>query len=926
MNTSDSQTNLEKSAESIKNALIAKGKTLSNNNSQALKGMVEDNAFTAVQDLVSSTVRDDGDINYGIFMDADLLAWVHATPENPEGTVTPGQELTDEVSEWAASLENQDFKTVPKEDGNDIYEFASPVIVDDEILGVIRYGISTKSMRESLSKAEAASKLSLQKTLGILLAAVIGALVVGVLSTRNVAHRITTPLKSLQSSAGTIASGNYDDAVTVSTNDEIGVLADNFEQMRSTIKKKMADLAKLNSSGEILASLTDQAKALEVVLHTMHEQIGVSHGSVYLMNDDNEMEVKAFFPPKKIAQDSKPKKFAAGEGILGRAAKEKEVIFIPNTKEEQSFEHNEHDQARALLCVPLMDKDIVIGVMNLSGSIDEVRFEESDNEFVSSIARLLVITIKNIRMREVIEEQNRTLEQKVEARTAELAEKTNDISSMLMNMHQGLFTIMEGGIIHHEYAVYLEKIFETQHIASRNFMDLLFTDTDIGSNGQDQVKTAIEALIGSDEMMYDFNSHLLITEVSKTMEDGRVKILDFDWDPIILDGDIDKIMVTVRDVTELKALQKEAEAQKRDLEIIGQILAVGQEKMAEFLSSGFNFINECRDLITNTAEKDLDVIATLFRNMHTIKGNARTYNFAYITNSVHEVETTYDELRKQEDKEWQQEQLLEELLTAEKDIEYYRDVAREKLGYDESGGGSVLDSEQVKNILEKIKALDTQALDAPVKEVVDKTYQLFISGDAKPIGNVIDGVIQSVDSLAKELEKTPPKVNISDAGLLIKKDFYNMMNNIFMHVFRNAMDHGIESNNERKEKGKPEQGSIFLETELNSSMATFKIYDDGRGLAISKLFSKAVNDGLYEEGNKPADLEIANLIFASGFSTAEEVTEVSGRGVGMDAVRQFLIEEGGNIEVCLEDDKEGSDFRAFSTKISLPDKFYLLSN
>ena len=99
-----------------------------------------------------------------------------------------------------------------------------------------------------------------------------------------------------------------------------------------------------------------------------------------------------------------------------------------------------------------------------------------------------------------------------------------------------------------------------------------------------------------------------------------------------------------------------------------------------------------------------------------------------------------------------------------------------------------------------------------------------------------------------------------------------------------------------------------------------KVQDDGRGLAINKLFGKALNDGLYEEGQRPDDIEIANLIFASGFSTADEVTDVSGRGVGMDAVKQFLLKDGGGIEICLEDDCDKADFRAFSTKISLPEK------
>jgi putative methionine-R-sulfoxide reductase with GAF domain/signal transduction histidine kinase len=921
MNTTDSKDNLAKSEESIRNSLIAKGKTLSNNNSQALKGMVEDNAFSAVQDLVSSTVRDDDDISYGVFMDIDKLPWVYATAENPEGKVSPGEELDDEASNWSVELTGQDFK-IFSNGGDDTYEFASPVIVEEEVLGIIRYGISTKSMRKSLADATILSEASLKNTLMILLGTIIATMLLGVFSTQKVAHAITLPLNLLQSAAGTIAGGNYDDEVTVKTNDEIGVLADNFEQMRVTIKKKMADLAKLNSTGEILASLLDQSKALEVVLQTMHEQIGVGLGSVYLMNDQEELEVKAFFPPKIISEGYKAKKFSAGQGILGRAAQSKKVIFVPNTHDDDSFDTKE-GHAKSLLCVPLMDKDIVIGVMNLSGEVGEVRFEESDGEFMSSVARLLVITIKNIRMREVIEEQNRTLEQKVEERTVALAAKTNDISSMLMNMHQGLFTVMEGGIIHHEYAAYLEKIFETEQIANRNVMDLLFAGSDLGSNALDQVKTALDALIGSDEMMFDFNSHLLVTEVSITMNDGSTKILEFDWDPIVLDDEINKIMVTVRDVTELKALQKEAESQKKELEIIGQILNVGPEKMAEFVNTSFEFIAECRELIQTTDEKDLDVIATLFRNMHTIKGNARTYAFDYITDSVHEVESTYDELRKQQEKVWDSKDLLAELVLAENDIKHYQMVAQEKLGYELEGGGGQFDSKHIERILNKIKSLDVGSLADEVKDVVQDTYQLFISDEAKPISVVIEGVVDSVTSLAKQLDKIPPKIDIDDGGILIKKNSYNMMNNIFMHVFRNAIDHGLESEDERKGKGKNIQGSIRLDTSVKNGMAIIKVQDDGRGLAINKLFGKALNDGLYEDGQRPDDIEIANLIFASGFSTADEVTDVSGRGVGMDAVKQFLLKDGGGIEICLEDDCDKADFRAFSTKISLPEKFFL---
>ena len=113
-----------------------------------------------------------------------------------------------------------------------------------------------------------------------------------------------------------------------------------------------------------------------------------------------------------------------------------------------------------------------------------------------------------------------------------------------------------------------------------------------------------------------------------------------------------------------------------------------------------------------------------------------------------------------------------------------------------------------------------------------------------------------------------------------------------MHVFRNAMDHGIEGKEERAEKGKPESGTIALTVNRDEGFANLDVKDDGRGIAITKIYEMAVEKGIYSADEpKPSASEIANLIFSSGFSTAEEVTDVSGRGVGMDAVKGFLENE-----------------------------------
>lgn len=703
--------------------------------------------------------------------------------------------------------------------------------------------------------------------------------------------------------------------------------AQNFNSMRMAIQKKMIDLAKLNKIGGTLAASQSQNSALEEVLQSMHEKIGVAQGSVYLMNDSNKLEVKAHFPPKAIDPDARPAQFKMGEGVLGRAAESKKVIFVPNTAKDSSFVSNENDTPKALLCVPLIDKDMLVGVINLSGDVKSVSFADSDYEFVSSVARSLVTTIKNIRMREVIEEQNRNLEAKVEERTAELRQKNNDIANMMANMHQGLFTITPGGLIHKEYASYLEEIFETDRIADRNFSDLLFSNTTTGSDAVDQNITAVDAIVGEDEMMFDFNSHCLLSEMTVAFGEGREKILEMDWDPIISeDGEVDKLMVTVRDVTELKALEAEAEEQKKELEIIGEILAVDARKFSDFLDTSKAFIGGCRSIIEATPDKNLDVIAELFRNMHTVKGNARTYGLNNVTNIVHEVESTYDALRKEEDKVWHPEELLEELSEAEVIVDRYAHMFTEKLGRDSNTAieHSVnLDPQRVENWLAKIKTLAGADLNSDVKDAMAEAYNMIVSIGAKPLDEVLDSVCESASSLADQLGKAKPEIDIDNGSIFIESEAHSVLNNIFMHVFRNAMDHGIESAEERGDKGKPAAGRISLDTTLHGDHAELAVRDDGRGIAITKIYEMAVDKGIYSADEpRPPAKDIANLIFSSGFSTAEAVTDVSGRGVGMDAVKGFLENEGGSIDVVLDDGDESQDFRSFKTVIRLPNKFY----
>jgi two-component system chemotaxis sensor kinase CheA len=118
-----------------------------------------------------------------------------------------------------------------------------------------------------------------------------------------------------------------------------------------------------------------------------------------------------------------------------------------------------------------------------------------------------------------------------------------------------------------------------------------------------------------------------------------------------------------------------------------------------------------------------------------------------------------------------------------------------------------------------------------------------------------------------------------------------------LHLLRNAVDHGIEPPGERGRLGKPESGTIRLQARYSGTMVVIEIRDDGRGLDRGAIAARARETKLIRPGDEPADDELWPLLFLPGFSTARQVTDVSGRGVGMDVVQRGVDALKGRIEI-----------------------------
>ncbi|HEY9025973.1 MAG TPA: 7TM diverse intracellular signaling domain-containing protein, partial [Burkholderiaceae bacterium] len=499
--------------------------------------------------------------------------------------------------------------------------------------------------------------------------------------------------------------------------------------------------------------------------------------------------------------------------------------------------------------------------------------------------------VENKRLVTELTGMNENLEHIVAERTLALRQKTADIQSMLQNMPQGVLTIVLGNKVHAEYSAYLETIFETTSIADRDVMDLVFGDCSLGADALSSAEVTIASVIGEDSMNYEFNSHLLPTELAVKMADGRQKALELSWSPILNDADcVEKLMLCVRDVTELKRLEGEASAQKRELEMIGEILAVSQEKFQDFMQTSVAFVDENRQLTQAAEGPSAELVTQLFRNMHTVKGNARTYGLGNLTNTVHEAEQAYDELRKGATAEWHPEALLSQLDSVRALLDEYARINDHKLGRKGPGRrGNVekylmVDKTQVAQTLERMQRVDTDDV-AAMRAALAETQKLLRRIGTERLPDILGGVVESLPSLAKELCKAEPVVEIRDNGITVRSQVSGLLKNLYTHLLRNAVDHGIEAPEARAAAGKPAEGRIEIDASLGPSEFTMVLRDDGQGMALGRIRQIAGERGLVEMSTSLTDEETAQLVFLPGFSTAAVVTEVSGRGVGMDAVK-----------------------------------------
>ena len=176
-----------------------------------------------------------------------------------------------------------------------------------------------------------------------------------------------------------------------------------------------------------------------------------------------------------------------------------------------------------------------------------------------------------------------------------------------------------------------------------------------------------------------------------------------------------------------------------------------------------------------------------------------------------------------------------------------------------------------------------------------------------PVGPIFNQFHRYVRDLNLELNKEV-KLVLKGETTEIDKNMLEQLSDPLKHIIRNSMDHGIEkTKEERIERGKPEFGTITMSAAHQEGHVVIEVSDDGNGLNKEKIYNKAIEKGLLSKDGKYSDAEIYRTIFSPGLSTAEKITDISGRGVGMDVVRANVEKMKGKIEIKSEEGK-GSTF------------------
>ncbi|MBC7660600.1 MAG: Hpt domain-containing protein [Chitinophagaceae bacterium] len=443
----------------------------------------------------------------------------------------------------------------------------------------------------------------------------------------------------------------------------------------------------------------------------------------------------------------------------------------------------------------------------------------------------------------------------------------------------------------------------------RELGELLRAITSLPSKEIDALKFQLRLAFGMDAIQWQVTALGLPREAQLKIAHGHFVRLNYV--PLYVNGLLSNVRLILQDISEIKQREEQANSQRKEMEKFFALLQVSDSLFELFMGETRRLFDDIRadlkQLKNANAEVAKDHASRLFRAVHTIKANARLFKLDSIQDVAHHVETYLDELRQGKIKINPNtlQELTLRMQSISEEVYSYASLRKEILNTTDRNSGINLRYrvQWVRSLMSQFATLisDPVIEKEPLALIQKEFGRAMSSFDRSSLRDYIRGYDAMLQEMSVELGK--------EVVLLTEIEFHHFdsliltrVNDILLHCMRNAIDHGIEFPDDREKLGKPRKGTITIATRERNGMVEVVLKDDGRGIDVDKVRQRAVELGILgqDQARLMSDEDIVPLLFNVGVSTATTVTEISGRGLGMDVVRDAIYGMNGQLKLSFE--------------------------
>jgi len=464
-------------------------------------------------------------------------------------------------------------------------------------------------------------------------------------------------------------------------------------------------------------------------------------------------------------------------------------------------------------------------------------------------------------------------------------ELSQSVEDLLNNAGEGFLSFCSSYKVQEKYSRACANIFG-QEIASKDILELLFPLEEDKSKRESQKDTL--DLIFSELTEFDILREVFVNEVY--VNEKWLKI-DYRWIPKSESNSENRMMLIISDITKEKDLESKLEEDEARQEAILKVVSDRDGYIDMQLEVKAIFSQADEEL--NKDLKDIDSNA-LFRFFHTIKGGSAVYSFKHIVEVAHELENDLEPVRSGEVT-----LTSEHLNILKEEASKLRNTFEESIQEMNKLLGINNSEEKKYNVTHSKmdKMIEDLKLNIP-REYLEHIDKFESKVKKEEIGPVLHKYKNTMLNLAETLGKNIDVV-IEGEDIEVDKERLGPLFNGLIHLVRNSVDHGIEDNEMRSMSGKNKNGQIRVKAHDDKMDLVLTFEDDGGGVDADAVKRSALEKGIINQSwiDEASEQDIVKLIFHPGFSTKQEITDVSGRGVGMDAVKVCVEELDGVVDI-----------------------------